>query len=377
MKSRKKTENRHHRELLALSLVHKLGNQRIKRLLNTVSEPREIFRMSTKRLTSVYGIGSGIAREITGFNSWQEVDAIIETTEKAGARLVTLLDPSYPTLLKEIYDPPVLLWIKGNEQILSMDSIAIVGTRSATRYGKKMATRFSGELVREGYLVISGLAYGIDGAAHRAALDSGGYTVAVLGSGIDRIYPAGHRSLAREIIENDGAVITEYPPGTAPDAGNFPMRNRVVSGMSLGTLVVESGLEGGSMITAGLALDQNREVFVVPHNLDNRHGAGCNDLIKKGAGKLVQETEDILVEMPAYRKTDQQTGPESKEPEWKRQDLDELSESICRMLEDSPLHIDRLVEQLQIPAHRLLARLLELEMKGCIKQHSGKIFEAI
>lgn len=370
-----KTTSQHLRELIALYLVPNLGAQRIRALLKKVDHPQDIFRLGLNQLTSVYGIGKATADQILAFNNWEEADRIIEETEQSEYNLITLADDVFPRLLKEIYDPPILLWLRGEPEVLDTDSIAIVGTRSASTYGKEVAGRFAEKLVEAGLTVVSGLAYGIDAAAHRATLHAGGRTIAVLGSGIDNIYPTQNVRLAYDMAEQGGAVISEFPPGTDPDASNFPVRNRIVSGLTLGTLVVESGIKGGSMITATSALDQNREVFVVPHSLQSKTGVGCNYLIKSGQGKLVQTVDDILNEIVIQRKDEIQKEPIPTERRWKELDLDELSTSICELLEDSPHHIDELGEKLGYPTHKLLPKLLELEMQDCIRQTAGKNFE--
>lgn len=351
-----------------------MGAYRIRLLMQLVDDPQEVFRLPAGKLQSIDGIGPVVAKSIQTFNDWEEVDRLLEKTEKTGAQIITFQDGIYPKLLREIYDPPVLLWIKGDPLVLSTEGIAVVGTRRATSYGLEKAKEFSKELAQQGLGVVSGLAYGVDKAAHQATLKAGGKTVAVLGSGIDNIYPAKHAGLAKEMVESGGGVISEFPPGTNPDAGNFPVRNRVVSGLTLGTLVIESGLKGGSMITARSALDQNREVFAIPHSLNNRNGEGCNAIIKRGWGKLVQGIEDIMVEIPV-RQASEVSGEQPKEARWKSTELDELGTSICELLDKEPLHIDDLSERLSEPPHKLLPKLLELEMLECLKQTAGKIFE--
>jgi len=262
-------------------LIDNLGAQRIRKLLQGVEHPQLIFRLKRHELESIRDIGPKTADDILTFNAWDEVDRILEKTDRIGAEIMTYWDDDYPALLRQIYDPPIMLWIRGDRKVLDTAAVSIVGTRKAGTYGRKMADRFATELVEQGLTIISGLAYGIDGVAHRATVKAGGKTVAVLGSGIDWIYPSDHKGLASEIIQTGGAVISEFPLGEAPEMGNFPVRNRIVSGMSLGTLVVASGIEGGSMITAKSALDQNREVFVIPHSIGHPNALGCNSLIKR------------------------------------------------------------------------------------------------
>src|SRR5699024_7938070 len=335
---------------LALSMVHQLGSQRIRLLLQAVDHPAEIFTLSRGELQKIDGVGSSIINAITEFNDWNEIDRVFEKTGRAGAQIVSFLDDAYPSILREIYDPPLLLWLKGDPAVLNTPGIAMVGTRRASKYGLNQADAFGKKLVSNGLTVVSGLAYGVDAASHKAALKAGGKTVAVLGSGIDNIYPAAHTGLAQEMAEQEGAVITEFPPGTKPDAGNFPLRNRIISGLTLGTLVVESGLKGGSMITAQSALTQNREVFVVPHSLKNANGEGCNHLIKKAAGKLIQNIDDITEELPFHFKPDGKSSKNrerNKKKRWRSLDLDEESRAICVLLEEKSMHIDDLGEELE------------------------------
>lgn len=354
-----------------------LGANRIRLLLQGVDRPQDIFRMSRTELERIDGIGPTVAGEILRFNNWSQVDTAIESACKMGVQLITPEHEAYPHLLKEIYDPPALLWVKGDPQVLSMKGIAVVGTRKASKYGLRMAEHFASGLVENDVTIISGLALGVDGSAHQAALGAGGKTIGVLGSGIDIIYPRKHIRLAEEIVNRGGAVISEYPPGTKPDAGNFPVRNRIVSGLSLGTLVVESGIKGGSMITARLALDQNREVFVIPHLLGGTSGEGCNQIIKQGWGKLVQTTSDILMEIPLLEEMVSHREPAVTDSAWKSMELDDYGRSICELLEETPMHIDELSEQLGRPTHLLLSKLLELEMDNCIRQTAGKNFELV
>ena len=369
---------RSHRDaLVALTLIPKLGIQRIRLLLQAVDHPAEIFTFTLQQLQQIDGIGPTLAASILEFENWKDVRLVFEKANRVDARIISYEDEVYPPLLREIYDPPVLLWVKGNAEVLQTPGVAVVGTRRATSYGKDTAHELAVELAAQGFTITSGLAFGIDTVAHKAALEAGGKTIAVLGSGIDTIYPQKNAGLVRDIIENDGAVITEFPIGTPPDAGNFPVRNRVVSGLSLGTLVVESGLKGGSMITAQSALTQNREVFVVPHSLKNVNGIGCNHLIKRGAGKLVQSIGDIVEELPYYETPQQDPAPEdtSKSFQWHTQNLDEEAKTICKLLENEPMHIDALSEASGMPSHQLLSKLLELEMQNCIRQKAGKNFE--
>lgn len=364
------------RNIVALSLIPGLGTQKIRQFTAEPEHIESVFGYGKRKLKTFEQIGEASALGILSFNRWDEVDSLIKKTEQIGAQIITIADERYPHLLKQIYSPPVLFWMKGNAEALNLPSMAVVGTRNPTAYGRKLAEKFSTELVKEGLCIVSGLAYGIDGVAHRIALDAGGKTVAVLGSGIDNLYPKKHSALANDIIKAGGAVITEFFPGAAPDAGNFPVRNRIVSGMSLGVLVVESGVQGGSMITAELGLDQNREIFAVPHSLENLTGSGCNYLIKRGTAKLVQSVDDMLDELSLGR--EQKNSAEAAVPvtviSWKQAGLDDLSRTICEALEEQPYMIDALSEKLGIPTGKLLVLLLQLEMNEIVEQLAGKIF---
>tara|TARA_R110000868_G_scaffold410693_5_gene699864 strand:+ start:43510 stop:44640 length:1131 start_codon:yes stop_codon:yes gene_type:complete len=364
------------RTLLALSLISGLGSKRIKLLAKAIDDPSKIFKLSKTELRSVESIGEASALSILTFNKWDEVDHILKETGKNKSQIITIADPEYPTLLKQIYDPPALFWIKGNPEALSKTGVGVIGTRNATPYGKKMAEKLSKEMGEEGLCIFSGLAHGIDAISHKAALDVGALTVAVLGSGIDNLYPKENAALANRIVKEGGAVITEFPLGTNPDAGNFPVRNRIVSGMSLGVLVIESGIKGGSMITADLALDQNREVFAVPHSLDNLSGSGCNYLIKTGAAKLVQTVGDILEELP-IEQGDKASSPKNNLPDpklWRNEDLDDVSKKVCEFLELGEAQIDTISDELGLNTSQLLVILLQLEMKELVIQKVGKNF---
>lgn len=367
----------HHRALLALLQIPDFGVRRIKILLDRtgVDDASELFNMKLPDLLRFDGFGEHIAKNFVQFDDWKKVDSILEQTEKTGAKLISIDDEHYPPLLRHIFDPPILLWTKGNKEALVSDGVAVVGTRRASKYGLNQAKEWAEKLTGAGLCVNSGLAYGIDATSHQTALESGGNTIAVLGSGIDVIYPAQNSRLANDIIEKGGAIITEFEPGAAPDAGNFPERNRIVSGMSHGTLVVESGVKGGSMITARSALDQNREVFVIPHPLDSLRGQGCNYLIRTGQGKLVQSIDDILVEISVHTDSKSQHVEGDRKKKWESLDLDESSKEICKLLKGDELHIDQISEKIEKPTHALLPTLLDLEMKGAIKQKAGKYFE--
>lgn len=369
--------NEYIRTILALNMIPNIGAHRIRVLMNKVTKPEEIFRWSVSDLIHVPGVGRSIAEGIVRFSNWKQVDETLEKARKGQIELVVYQDSRYPDLLKQIYDSPVLLYVLGNTGILNNQCMAVVGTRKPTSYGRQMAEYFTQALVEKGLTVASGLAYGIDTIAHRKCLSCGGKTVAVLGSGIDWIYPESNLPLAKKIIETGGAIISEFPLGAKPDFSHFPVRNRIVSGLSLGTLVVESGIKGGSMITANLALDQNREVFVIPHKNTNQSGAGCNYLIKRGLGKLVQTADDLFVELPVISAKDEEPSKKMLRKSWKDKELNGRCRQICQVLENGPMHIDELCDQLNNKPETILVDLFELEMSDCIEQEAGKIFSLI
>jgi DNA processing protein len=364
------------RSVIALSLIPSVGAQRIRQLLTLADDAGDIFKIPKRDLMVLPGIGPGTASGIRSFNAWDQVDRILEKSVRSGYQLITIDDPDYPTRLKQIYDPPVLFWCLGNKQALNLDAISVIGTRNPSNYGRKMAIGFTGDLIDHGLCIISGLAYGIDSLAHRVSVERRSSTVAVLGSGLDRIYPTENIPLANAILEHGGAIITEFPPGTKPDAVNFPVRNRIVSGSSLGTLVIETAKEGGSMITANLALEQNREVFVVPHPVNSPKGYGCNSLIKNGCGKLVQNVHDILEELP-FRIMERHQSKTS-DPVWESAALTDVQKKICTILgEYGIIHVDQISRIADIPVNALLGCLLELEISGCVRSISGKQFQLV
>lgn len=376
--------------LLALQSIDGLGRNRIRQLIQNVSRVEDIFSLNYHQLQNVSGFGKVLAEQILAFDAWDKVESVIVKTEESGAYIIDITNPFYPESLRQIPDPPVLLWVKGDIDTLSEPGIAVIGTRNPSTYGLEMAEYFSKQILQQGLQIISGLAYGIDTVSHVTAVKNKSKTVAVLGSGIDFIYPQKNTKLVNEILAYQGAVITEYLPGTKPDAGNFPERNRIVSGLSLGVLVVESAIKGGSRITAQLALDQNRDVFVIPHELSNPKGTGCNDLIKKGYGKLVQNMQDILDEIPMYQqiglrgnlKNDsemiipiQDGDNEAVVFLFEQAGLSEEALAICDLIKQGINQIDSLAEQLKRPVYELLVTLLDLEFQGLVKQKAGKLFE--
>ena len=285
--------------------------------------------------------------------------------ERHGARALTLVDPAYPERLRQVYAPPAVLYLRGGFAPADELAVAVVGTRRATMYGREATEVLVAELVANSITIVSGLARGIDTVAHRAALQAGGRTIAVLGSGLDQIYPYENKRLAEEIAER-GVLLTEYPLGTKPDAANFPPRNRVISGLSLGTIVVEAGEDSGALITADFALEQNREVFAVPGPIFARTSRGTNRLIQQGA-KLVLGGQDVLDELnlalaPQQLEMREVLGAAAANP---------TEAALLGVLTREPLHVDEVCRQAGLPASEVLSALAMLELKGAVRQLGG------
>ena len=279
-----------------LSYMKEINYNVKRKLLEKYKEPKYIYTAKYEELKKIQGIGEKTAEKILEFrynNSIEKIYKHMKYMIENKIGIITINDNRYPKLLKEIYDPPISLYVKGNVNILNGNSIAIVGCRDATEYGKKAAKYFSYNLARKEVNIISGLARGIDSYAHEATLDTAGKTIAVVGNGLDIIYPKENIELERKILENNGAIISEYPIGTKPNKRNFPARNRIISGMSNGVLVIEAKKKSGTLITVDFALEQGKEVYVVPGNINSPNSIGTNELIKQGA-KMVTNYEDLI-----------------------------------------------------------------------------------
>ncbi|KEA62475.1 Rossmann fold nucleotide-binding protein Smf possibly involved in DNA uptake [Marinobacterium lacunae] len=290
----------------------------------------------------------------------------------SGWTLLTIDSPQYPDLLKQIHDPPILLWIHGDPDVLALPQLAVVGSRHASAGGVDHAYRFALDLAAGGLAITSGLARGIDAAAHKGALDAGRPTLAVLGTGLDRCYPAAHRALAEAIVQGGGALVTEYPPGTAPVAHNFPRRNRIISGMSIGTLVVEAAPRSGSLITAREALEQGREVFALPGSIHNPLSKGCHSLIKQGA-KLAESSDDILSELGALLGC--LALPVSNPDDDRRPN--DLQDPLLEQIPFDPIAFDLLADRVDLPAAKLQQELMRLELEGYLELRGAFILRTV
>ncbi len=284
-----------------------------------------------------------------------------------GHHLLTWADPDYPALLREIPDPPLVLYIVGERRLLSRPQLAIVGSRNPTPMGRENAHAFAKSLAGAGLVVTSGLALGVDGAAHRGALEAGGRTIAVAGTGLDRVYPARHRDLAHEIVKHGGALVSEFPLGTPPLPENFPIRNRIISGLSLGTLVVEAALQSGSLITARLAVDQGREVFAIPGSIHSPQARGCHALIRQGA-KLVESAQDVLEELGPLVSVAARAVLENTAPE---RPIDPAATALLKQIGHDPVSIDTLIERSGLTADAVSSMLLQMELNGLVSSCPG------
>jgi DNA processing protein len=357
------------KDLLSLSAVPGVGSNRLRALVSHFKDPTAVLHASPRELIKVNGIDKKTALSIAGFREAKKfADLQLTRLNRVEGRIVTFWDAEYPEPLKKIYDPPAFLFVLGTMIADDAYAIAVVGTRTPTPYGKIIAEKFSEQLAGLGLTIVSGLARGIDTTAHAAALKAGGRALAVIGSGIDVIYPSENKRLA-ERISHKGAILSEYEMGAKPDAVNFPRRNRIISGLALGTLIVETTETGGAMITANTALDQNREVFAVPGPITESRSSGTNRLIKEGRAKLADCVDDIVSELQTKLR------PRLKTHE-KRVDipLSLFERRLLDCLGNEPLHIDAIAEQTSLATSDALVNLLSLEFKGLVKQLPGKLF---
>ncbi len=351
---------------VALNLVPGVGSVYIKRLLDRFQTPEAVFKASMKELLEVEGLGVKAANEIKKGPSEQAVKKELSLLDQFGGKLITIKDKAYPPRLRSIYDPPPLLYLKGELRKEDELAVSIVGSRKTTPYGRWITEKISRALVRNGVTIVSGMARGVDSVAHWGAISEGGRTLAVLGCGVDVVYPPENRNLFAKIIEQ-GAVLSEFPMGSPPEGGHFPKRNRIISGLSMGVVVVEAGPDSGSLITANYALEQGREVFAIPGNVGAGGSRGTNRLIKDGA-KLVESSDDILEEiLPQWQREKEEVKPRGPE-------LSNEERVLYEMLTETPLHIDAMIRESRFDPGKVSGLLLSLELKGLIAQWPGKCF---
>jgi DNA processing protein len=348
---------------LGFALIKDIGVKRFKQISYHFNNLEEAWQAPASEFMSA-GINESLASQIALARSRINLEAEMEKLNKLKINLITLDDDDYPPLLKQIYDPPFTLFYKGTlNSIQDEFCLAVVGSRKFSSYGRQVTQNIVSNLAQNGITIVSGLALGIDSLAHQATLEAKGRTIAVMGCGLDQIYPAVHYGLAQKILESFGALISEYPPGTRPSKFTFPMRNRIISGLSLGTLIVEAGQKSGSLITAKTALDQNREVFAVPGNIYSLTSQGTNQLIQEGA-KMITSANDILETLNLKQAIAQiesrQILPDSPE-----------EAKILSHLSQEPIQVDKLIQLSQLPSSQLNATLTMMEIKGKIKNIGG------
>lgn len=349
---------------LRLGLVPRLGPVGFRKLLSRFGSPEAVLGASTSELTKE--LGNSLAAAISAGPDAGLLAASLDWAEQDNNRLMTLADADYPRAFLEIPDPPPLLYLKGQTHLLQSMAVAIVGSRNATPQGVANAEAFAKELSDEGFCIVSGLALGIDAAAHQGGLKGTGSSIAIVATGLDSVYPARNRSLAHELSER-GLIVSEFPLGTRPIAGNFPRRNRLISGLSMGVLVVEAAIKSGSLITARYALEQGREVFAIPGSIHSPVSKGCHALIKQGA-KLVETAADIVEEFGRTAGSPDKVtiqSPQSKHPE------------LLRVIGFDPVDLDTICARSSLTAENASAMLLELELEGTVVRIAGGRFQQV
>ena len=355
---------------LSLYLTPGLGSTWCTRLVDYFGGPQEVFKATLKDLQQISGLRKNAAAALAAGPDSARVEAEMKRAKKSGVSIIPLHDSSYPSRLREIHNPPFLLYVKGDPAVLDQASVGIVGARAATVYGQRIAHDLAARLFRHGLVIVSGLALGIDTAAHQGTLSAAGRTVAVLGCGLDVVYPPRNRKLYDQIPVN-GALVTEYPFGTKPDGFRFPARNRIISGLSLGVVVVEAASRSGSLITAELALDQGREVFAVPGRIDSSKSEGSHRLLQEGA-KLVHTVQDILEELPWSGPLHVSSTEKNHDKEGKG--LSSEESRLFTFLDVYPMTIDEIINKSGFPAHKVSELLMMLELKGVVEALPGKQF---
>ena len=363
--------------LYFLTKVPTLGNVRIKKIIDGVSDINNILDADYIGNLKIDGLSLDSIKKIQeSYNCWDEIEEsyaiLLEKCEFKGISLISIVDDEYPENLRNIYDAPIFLYYKGTLKPTDKYSLSIVGTRFPSEYGESVCKQLVKEICSYNIITVSGMAKGIDSMCHKYTLQNGGCTYAVLGSGVDVVYPSENKKLYEKIIEN-GAVISEFEPGAKPDKVNFPKRNRILSGISLGTIIVETGVRGGSRITAEFALDQDRELFAVPGYIYARRSQGCNDLIKRGQAKLITCFDDVLSEL-SYRLEGFISSEKDITQPATQAELSVFEQQIYNVIDDNPIHIDEIANRTTLSISDCLVNLLTLEFKGLIKQLPGKFF---
>jgi DNA processing protein len=355
--------------LIALNMVEGIGPVRVRELVQVLGSAVAILDADVEAWTEAKGVGRVLAEKMKTRLREVDVAGELKRADACGARIVTRVDAEYPSALNSIHDPPLALYVKGSLEGRDQHAISVVGSRRCTHYGTQVADRLSFQLAKQGYTVVSGLARGIDAAAHQGAIKGKGRTLAVLGTGIDQVYPTEHAQLAEDVAQN-GAVITEFPVGFKPTRQSFPQRNRIVAGLAKGLLVVEAARGSGAMMTVDFATQQGRLIFAVPGRIDNPSAGGCNGLIKNGA-KLVEDVDDILEEFE-YLVSPNPAGREDPEHVRPQVQLNETEIQILESLDRSDVTQDEVIRNTGLSASAVATALLTLEMKRQVKSLPGR-----
>ena len=366
---------------ICLNLLSGIGPVKVKSLIEVFGSAREIFNQSFNSLNSVDGIGPKLASAICDGPAHSNPEEERALAEKAGAKIISQTCPEYPPLLKEIVDPPLVLYVRGNADVLQDGhrSIAMVGSRHPSRYGIHMAETIACSAAAAEWITVSGLALGVDSASHRATIEAGGKTIAVLGSGLGRLYPQENLKLARDIIASGGAVISEFPMTFPPDRRSFPMRNRIISGLCCSAVVVEAGLKSGTLITAGQAADQGRTVCAVPGRADTPHSRGCHSLIRDGA-TILESFSDVLEDCNSLMLFDMNSKngfsalsqKKVASPVTAGLQLTETEQRILQLLSLGDASVDHLIDELQLAVGKVFSTLVEMETKKLVKPLPGR-----
>ncbi len=352
--------------LLELSSIPLIGPTRLRKLISVLGSPEAVMEASFRQLVGIEGIDRKTAERIKQGPDKAFVQTQLQKIKEYDVQVLSYWDDAYPDSLKRIYDPPAFLFYKGKPDALQVPAIAVVGTRVPSNYGKLVTEKFVRTLAQNHFAIISGFARGVDSIAHKTALQNNAFTIGVLGNGIDVIYPPENKQLFEQIVEK-GIILTEYFMGTPPDSGNFPKRNRIISGISVGVLVTEAGAKSGALLTAMYANDQNREVFAVPASVLTPKSAGCHKLLKEGA-TLAEHPEEIIeiLEPQIQLRREKATRPDPK--------LSGALKKIYDVLSADPLHVDQIAIQTGLSSAETLSSLLTLELMGLIRQMAGKMF---
>jgi DNA processing protein len=358
--------------MVALNMIEHVGPVRVRQLLEHFADAPAVLQASKQQLLRVHGIGEETADAICDWEKTVDLSGELKRASDFGCEILTQADENYPELLRQIYDPPIVLYVKGELTARDKNSVAMVGSRMTTHYGIEVARKLAYQLAYVGVTVVSGGARGIDTAAHQGALSGKGRTIAVLGTGINLIFPPENAELFERIAAN-GAIITQFPFNRPADKQSFPIRNRIVAGMTLGTVVVEANLSSGALITANFATDYGRQIFAVPGRIDSPRSKGCHELIKKGA-KLCESAEDILSEFEYLFPTSNRPAAPDENGVLPALELSENEQKVFGALDGEELSIDDVIRKSGLPSSAVSVALLSLEMKRLVKQLPGKIF---